>query len=685
MRNLIKILFILCLACFFYPVFCIAQNNLWNKLEGEWTINDNTYIPASSDENLIINTSTATDQPWESVAVDFRYTGDNEFKDIGLLLNVFDRNDYHLLRLSQSQDKMVIQLLHWKYGHFRMWQEIDLPQLKRNRDYNLSIIPAPAVNYDDWRPWKIIIIDNKTKKTILSQGIENIIPCFGMGMIGLYANTDKVIFSNFKVIKERKKTNKYLSVPSIFSDGMVLQQGKITKIWGKAKPTSSVLVTIANHKIETRTGKDGHWECYLPELKASLNLKISITSDSETININNIAVGEVWLASGQSNMEMRVWQTDVSKEVHSENTSQKIRYFKQSAWPSPYPIEETNGHWQSADSLSAMGWSAVAYKFAQTLQDSLQVPIGIIASYWGGTAIESWFPRKELEKNDLTRNIANRYNKSILDWEQNSPLETEFPWCWDVAGQSHAPGYLFNGMINPLIPYTINGIIWYQGESNAMKSKQYGALFPMLIQSWREKWKNDKLYVSFVQLAGYDGQQSGSEFEGVWPQLRDEQRKTATHIPNTGMVVAFGMGDSLDIHPYQKSLLGLRLSHLALQDVYSKSHVKAHSPLLKEVEYEKNKAIIHFLHANSGLKTKDNKPAFGFEIAGHDRIFYDAKAEIGADGKTIIVTSNKVTLPIAVRYLWTNFSSKMNLTNGEGLPVSPFRTDDWELWSDKNL
>ncbi|MCF3111312.1 sialate O-acetylesterase [Niabella sp. CC-SYL272] len=661
----------------------------WKQLSGAWNISGSQVNPVAGKDGVftLLHTGSAKEMAWESLSVDFRFEDRSVKGALGIMLNIEAPDDYQLLRIAPDTTRCVLQLLHRKYGYFRMWQEAVLHEkLTKDQVYSVSIVKAPAVDLEDWRPWKIIIREKKTGKILLKQGVSNDMPAFGVGQVGLYAATPAIVFSNFQfVLQNPEQKGRGLVVPSLFSDGMVLQHSRVNLVWGKAASQSEVELHIAGKRLKTRSDKEGKWEIRIPALPVTDSLDMEIRSKKDRIRIRNIAVGEVWMASGQSNMEMRTWQSDVSKTITAENKDVKLRVFKQPQWPSGDPVFSSGGEWIPADSASVMGWSAVVSSFGINLRKTLRVPVGIICAYWGGTAVESWFPRETLAKDPVTAPILKRYNASLLRLEKGLPVETRFPWSWDVAGQSHTPGNLYNGMIAPLVPYSIKGVLWYQGESNTQKARQYEHLFPMLIDTWRKKWNNPALYFFYVQLAGYDGKQSGSEIESAWPQLRDIQRRVLDKKKHTGMAVAFHLGDSLDIHPYRKNEIGLRLANLALHDAYGFTKIVSRGPLPEQALFKNGSAAIRFRETAAGLTTGDGKPLTGFAIAGEDQVFYPAVAIISGDGKMVTVSSDKVPDPVAVRYGWVNYSSDANLVNSAGLPASPFRTDNWKLLTDDTL
>ena len=367
-----------------------------------------------------------------------------------------------------------------------------------------------------------------------------------------------------------------VKLPALLGSNMVLQRNTEVNFWGEASPRSRVLLTASwdGRTYDAKADAEGRWAMKIATGEAGGPYTVTV-SDGKEVVLDNVMLGEVWVCSGQSNMEMKVWESNVPMVSDPD-----IRLFVPFQWSSQEPVFTAGGRWQKADSEGVPRWSAVSYAFAQELKERLGVPVGVIGAYFGGTAIESWMPRSELVEDPVTKPIHDRFVQSIHQLENGLPVEERFPWCWDVAGQRHTPGDLFNGMVAPLIPYGISGILWYQGESSASKARQYGHLFPMLVDSWRERWGDPDLKFYFVQLAGYDGRESGSEIESAWPHLRDVQRRLLDRRENTGMVVAFHLGDSLNIHPPYKKEVGARLANLALHDVYGFKDIVRSSPLL---------------------------------------------------------------------------------------------------------
>ena len=467
----------------------------WTTLAGQWSEQGKWIVPSVSSDRetlqwALVRSEMFQESRWSEISFDFKLGGSTPSPQFGLLLNVRDKQDYQLLRICDAATKPLIQLLRWQYGNYRMWQEIKLPEpLNPEKTYTFSIQRAPMVDTVDWRPWKLILVDSASGRVLLRQGIENEQPAFGMGIVGLYSETVGSSFGEFTISSTTElSVSGLLQLAPLFADGMVLQQKSKIRIWGKAENGKKIRIKIAGKSYFTNSTEAGDWQLSIPPLKAQTGLEIKVISERDSVTIRDVAVGEVWLASGQSNMEMRAWQSDMKGAEKGLNDN-NLRFFLQPQWPSPHPNFDGGGAWVKADSVSVPGWSAVALSFALELRRKLKVPVGIISAHWGGTAVESWMPRSVLATDSVTMPILDRVNQYQKALEKGDPVENRFPWCWDVPGQRHTPGDLFNGMIAPHIPYALKGVIWYQGESNSQRAKQYEHLFPLLISSWRDQWQ----------------------------------------------------------------------------------------------------------------------------------------------------------------------------------------------------
>ncbi len=475
---------------------------------------------------------------------------------------------------------------------------------------------------------------------------------------------------------------------SLFSDNMVLQRGVALPIWGTANEDEKITVEFNGQKAST-VAKNGKWMLKLNPLKAGGPYKMTITGEN-TITIQNILVGEVWICGGQSNMErqlgLRAGQKPIVnwKEEAANANYPEIRQYHVGRKASDTMITDANTKWEVCDTSSVKEFSAVGYFFARDLYKQLKVPIGLLFSTVGGTPAENWTTRAALEANPELKKLAEDYDKA----KQNYPIaaanfKKDLPsllakWQTDSAAAVSAnkkvpikpapprnpaggAGGLYNGMINPLIPYAIKGVIWYQGESNSGRGKQYQTLFPTMITDWRKNWNQGDFFFFYVQIA---------PFRGADPMIREAQLLTLNKIPNVAMAVITDCGDTVDIHPAFKQPVGNRLS-LAARALAYKEKIEYSGPIYKSFEVKGNTVEVSFTHIGKGLVAKDGD-LVGFTIAGEDKKFVTATATIS--GNKIIVTNADVTKPVAVRFSF-NPVAKGNLFNSEGLPASPFRTD----------
>lgn len=637
-----------------------------------------------------------------------------------------------------------------------------------------------------------------------------------------------------------------LRLPAIFGNHMVLQRGQVIPIWGLSAPTAYVTVSFHGDTASAMADIQGNWAMELGPYPEGGPYTMTVESGNTKIEFKDVLIGEVWLASGQSNMEMSLNSVQNGYEETQNANFPQIRLFQTPLVADSEPQFTCGGSWTLCSPATAAGFSAVAYFFGRELHQRYNVPIGLIESAWGGTPAESWTSLEVLEENPVFESILERVPDPDEDlpakmqewevahklWEQearlkdpgdkgyplgfaqpdfddsnwetmtlpgpfdtNTPqllidgavwfrtkvsiprewegeslalslgaiddfdstyydnvqvgatgLETPNSWMtprhytihgklvhageatiavrvfdeaaqggftghpddmyltlddggdrislageWrfyveysrnhsDVPPEPPCPGWnswtpsgLYNAMINPLIPYAIKGAIWYQGESNADRAYQYRTLFPTMITNWRDDWEQGDFPFYWVQLANF-GASNADPVESDWAELREAQSMTLD-LPNTGQAVTIDIGDTVDIHPKNKQDVGKRLALIAMAQAYGEDDIVCSGPAYHTMKVEGNKATIYFTHADGGLSVNDGRPVTGFAIAGKDRIFHWAQAEIS--GEQVIVSCEKVPNPIAVRYGWSG-NPEVNLYNRSGLPASPFRTDDWK-------
>lgn len=448
-----------------------------------------------------------------------------------------------------------------------------------------------------------------------------------------------------------------VKLPSVFGDNMVLQQQTEVAVWGKASPNSTVTVkTSWNGKTYTvKAGGDGKWKTKVATPAAGGPYTLTV-SDGKPVVIKNVMIGEVWVCSGQSNMEMpmkgyRNQPVTGSNEFIATSSNNQIRLITVPRLASLVPLDDFSGSWKLCEPENVAEFSATAYFFGLMLNRVLNVPVGLICTSWGGTRIEPWMSEEGLKP---------------FDWVK-LPDKTVVP---EKLSQQ-TPTVLFNAMINPVAGYGIRGAIWYQGEANRNEPAQYQKLMPGLALNWRSVWGVGDFPMFYVQIAPYDYGPTGlnSAF------LREAQLKAAKAIPNFGMACIMDTGEKDCIHPANKKAAGDRLAYLALVKTYGKKGFACEGPVLKEMKTEGSMVYLTFDNAPNGL-TSFGKELSCFEVAGANRRFYPAKAFITNAGVTVF--SPLVSQPVAVRYAFKDFIVG-DLFNTEGLPASSFRTDEWEI------
>lgn len=479
-----------------------------------------------------------------------------------------------------------------------------------------------------------------------------------------------------------------VTLAPLFQDRAILQRNQPQPVWGRAEPGEHITVSFRGQTVGATTTPDGRWLVYLEPLSAAIEPADLTVTGKNTVIVRDVLVGEVWLAAGQSNMNRQLSSLPDAAQVVAKVNNPLIRQLTVALTAATEPAEtvETSG-WQTANPANAGNFSAVAWFFAADLQRKLGVPVGIIHSSWGGSKIEAWldapslrsvpaWPAIEQRWQYMTANYP-RIEAEYAAWEttlkeqlaKGLPPPQTMPLLPRGPGSPHAISQLFNGMIAPLQPYALRGVIWYQGESNWERPDEYAALFPAMIKSWRAQWGLGDFPFYFVQLPNYG--QTYDPTHRSWARLREAQCSALT-LPNTGMAVTIDCGDPNDIHPQNKPTVGRRLAQLALAKTYRIAGDWS-GPRFASAVREGAAMRVSFEEAATGL-IAEKLPPQSFELAGVDRKFYPATARIDSD--TVVVSAPEVPEPVAVRYAWRN-TPNANLFNGAGLPAAPFRSDDW--------
>lgn len=499
----------------------------------------------------------------------------------------------------------------------------------------------------------------------------------------------KKVFSLLIILNIQLSIQGQVKLPALVSDNMVLQQNAKVNLWGWASPNEKINIRLGwqNTPIEIAANSEGNWKVTLDTPQGSETSYSIQIEGSNKIVLNNILIGEVWICSGQSNMffpvgkEEGTWKTGVKnyeQEVVNANYP-TIRVFTVLTNASPKPLDNVTGSWAACSPNTIKTFSAVAYFFGRDLYQKLKIPIGLISSSWGGTKAEAWTSQPVLEGNTdflpileedakneklyqekLEKYYLDLKNERIANNNDLSKTELKKP-----KKEANKTSYvLYNAMLHPLINYTMKGVIWYQGESNSGKAKLYQTLFPAMVENWRNDWKQGDFPFYYVQIAPHKGQT---------PEIREAQLLSLKKITNSGMVVTTDVGDANNIHPIDKQTVGHRLALIAMAKTYNEKKLVYSGPIYNHMKIKKGCVQLFFDYTESGFK-KTGEALKEFEIAGEDKIFYPADAKI--EGKTVIVSSEKVKNPIAVRFGWKPIPEP-NLFNAENLPASPFRTDDW--------
>ena len=451
--------------------------------------------------------------------------------------------------------------------------------------------------------------------------------------------------------------NAKVTLPKMFSDGMVMQRETNANLWGTAKASATVKITTSwdGKTYEAKAGKDGKWRTAIATPKAGGPYSITLTDGEQTV-LDNILIGELWLCSGQSNMEMPMKgfknqpvENAVEDILHSAD--KELRLFTVKRNSQFAPVDTVSGKWSEAAPASVREFSATAYHFGRELRRILGVPVGLIVTSWGGSACEAWMR---------------------ADWLKAFPDAKIPASADDIKSKNRTPTVLYNGMLHPLIGITMRGVIWYQGEDNVPRYKTYADMLSTMVRGWRTEWGQGDFPFYFCQIAPYD--YSLIDWTTNSALLREQQSKAELMIPNSGMAVLMDAGLEYGIHPRKKHLAGMRLALLALKKTYGVEGITAESPYFRDVTFQNDTAVVRFNRADMWVYGSNGLKSDLFEVAGEDRVFHPAKAWI--ERSKVYVKSDEVKHPVAVRYAFKDWVSGDLYC--DGLPVSSFRTDDWD-------
>lgn len=481
-----------------------------------------------------------------------------------------------------------------------------------------------------------------------------------------------------------------LKMSSVFGDSMVVQRDAPIRVWGWTTPGTDVSVSLAGKSATGKAGDDGRFDVSLPKLPAGGPHELTVEAD-ETKTFTDVLVGEVWICSGQSNMQ---WSVVSANDADMESLTAKFPNLRLITVPqtgTQEPQHDFAGKWQACTPESVRDFSAVGYFFGRQLHQTLDVPVGLIDNAWGGSSAEAWVDREVLANAGSYDDLLAQWAKTEATYDHDAEMakyKTKRD-AWTAAGKKgnapraprntlagqHRPGNLYNGVLMPVLGYTIKGTIWYQGESNADRAYQYRELFPLMIQTWRDDWKQGDFPFYWVQLADFRPELDAPA-DSSWAELREAQTMTMSKLPNTGEAVILNLGEATDIHPKNKQDVAKRLARWALANEYG-YEIPFRSPTFKSAEQADGKLIVSFDHLGSRVDTFDVREPIGFTVAGADKKFYPATAKIvGKASDQIEVSSDQVATPVAVRYAWAD-NPICNVQSTSGLPLTPFRSDDW--------
>jgi sialate O-acetylesterase len=486
-----------------------------------------------------------------------------------------------------------------------------------------------------------------------------------------------------------------VTLPDVIGDHMVLQRDQPVPIWGHASRGEQVTVVFGTQTLTTTANPAGQWEVQLKPLAASFEPAELVITGENQITLRDILVGEVWLCAGQSNMQWTLAQSAGGEAAMAAANHPHLRLFNVSREVGLGRAEGNLATWQAGTPEQAADFSGVGYFFALELMEALEVPIGMLNSSYGGSQAEAWTPREYLLANEVLVPCVERekiwaaerpqvqtdYDQAIADWKaateqakaNGQPLPRG-PRSPDALRDYRIAASIYQGMIEPLMPFAIQGVLWYQGESNEARAEQYQWLLPTMIQSWRDGWHDANLPFAIVQLPNFRATSEVPEDE-AWSHLRDYQRLVAQEMNQVDLVVTIDLGEADDIHPTNKLDVGKRLSLWALAEVYGRDLVWS-GPVFKRAKVKRGKILLTFSSVGEGLQRCQGESLQEFVVAGEDQQWHWAEARI-VGKRTLEVRSDQVADPVAVRYAFNRNPVQPNLSNETCIPASPFRTDDW--------
>jgi sialate O-acetylesterase len=477
-----------------------------------------------------------------------------------------------------------------------------------------------------------------------------------------------------------------------FTDHAVLQRDVAVPVWGWDTAGTTVSVSFGGQTQQTRVNQSGVWRLDLNPMSAAATGSDLVVQGSTTVTLHDVVVGEVWLASGQSNMEWTMNNTRGNAEEKARPANPLIRHLRVNHVGADLPVGRVkHGGWQNAGPDTLGGFSGVGYFFAKSISEKLNVPVGIINASWGGTAIESWIPEPVLRTTRGWPALNSRWQEAMKVWPERYAAQPGLEAAWQKTqedfrtkgtpvtmpwprppmgpGSGFAPARLYNGMVSPFVPYALRGALWYQGESNVGRHRDYAELLPAMIQSWRAAWPLGDFPFFVVQLPNFtDGNKATGR---SWAQLREAQ-ESVLHLPGAGLAVIIDGDEATNLHPTNKRPVGERLAAIALHRIHDQRTIAWSGPVFQSFAREGGTLRVRFGFAD-GLKSATPEIT-GFEIAGADQVFHPATAKI--DGTAVLVSSPDVAEPVAVRHAFIN-APTVSLFNAAGLPAAPFRTDDW--------